>query len=117
MGLHRSYELGTSRHRDGRIEPYVTLYTQPLWRQIIAEAYHLYDMKIVMKIPGLHRLEHWLYNRNTDLTSMPMCARRDLRCDQLTHAGRTHLHTFTIDADTYVALGGEREHTQRSKAR
>lgn len=99
----RGYQLSTSYHRDGSYTHHVTLYTQPWWRMALASAYHWYDMNIE-KIPGLHKLEHWLDERNNDVNSVPICARRDIRCYRLTRAGRADLFTADIAEPEYASL-------------
>lgn len=128
--LHRIRDPITKERLDKvQIEHYVEFYTQPTWRRLIWHAYHWYDMRI-FKVPGFKKWEdfsEWWHRRRcnddcmtgevwrkgmpegttqteTYCANMPLSAKQDCRCYELSVKDRQHLFRLDLTHEQWQAI-------------
>ena len=104
VALHKRHHLA-----DGSWTHGLEVYTQPTWRRIVAKIYHWYDMRI-FRVPGFRRLERWLESRHEGdpLLYVPLSCRHDIRCYDLTEAGRKTVVNTDITEEQYNKIRSAR---------
>lgn len=82
--VYTSYDI---RNKDVEPKHWIELWTQPLHRWLIAQAYHRYD-DIMWRLPGFRWVENQLLKASGDKPDLPWGAKMDCRCYELMHQGR-----------------------------
>lgn len=98
----------------------VGVYDQPLWRKLLYEAYHYYDMRVPLRVPGFRRLERLARRFGGEHRGIMMVdpdpvrirdrivrwsVMQDLRCYDLSHAKRKRVGELEITEEQYNTLG------------
>lgn len=107
MKLHISlHQIHMTKADDIRYE--LEVYTQPTWRRAIAKFYHWYDMR-VFKVPGFKVLEDWLWSKHEDeFLYLPLGCQQDIRCYDLSVAGRKVVARVKITKEQYDNIQASR---------
>jgi len=112
----KSYTYGVRSDIKTRERTYVvSLWKQNFWSFLAYEAYHYYDMRFPIKVPGYRRLERLVRRmggeyRNFDIAKegLPVrlrdrlvawTAEQDLRCYELSVKNKRHILTFPVEKE------------------
>lgn len=117
----RTVHLSTGWHRNGAVTYHVHICDVTWWDHVIGKAYHWYDMRIPVRIPGWTRFEKWLGTKGAEIkifvdSSVPVRLRdrilgwpinQDIRCYELGHAKWKPVLSLAVSAEDYLKLGGK----------
>jgi hypothetical protein len=97
-------------YRDGSSSHSVSVFEMPLWRYLLAEAYHWYDMHLWRWLPESwdYQLGAWVDKLKRVDSRMPFSCRQDIRCYYLHHRGRKSTITLPLTEREYAQVQGER---------
>ncbi len=99
--MKRGFETHTIYHCDSNDRTYrLILWRQPLWRWLVAQVYHWYDMRIY-KVPGFKLLERFLEwrHKGDPMLFVSLGTEQDCKCYFLTQKERVTLATFEISEE------------------
>lgn len=118
----RHVRLYTGHHRDGRVTYHYEIDEVPVWRHVLYEAYHWYDMRVPLRVPGWNRVERMLRKYGAEIRVLQIpgdeqkerwrdrplgwTIRQDLRCFELGRAKRKTLIRSEVTEQEYLKMGG-----------
>lgn len=117
--------ISTAHHRDGSGPTYhLYIYDSPWWRYAVKQAYHWYDMKIPIRIPGWRRFEEFLRRHGGEIRIamddpkprwrdrlLAWTINQDIRCFFLTEKSRRKcLGAFKITEEEFLRIKENRDY-------
>lgn len=103
----RGYSTGKIYSRT-KVSPYVDIWEQPLWRRLVALAYHHWWERHTWRIMKRFEKVHEALVGNDHDFFIPLSNRQDIRCDDLVQKGRKTLARVHITKEQYDMITRKR---------